>query len=78
MSIGSPMGELRQDEEFMKGVSDGVGKGHSALRTIVQDDMAAGMKNTVGSSNPRIFQASLSAENKQVLRVIFQTAREDL
>jgi uncharacterized membrane protein len=78
MSIGSALGDLRLDEEFVKEVGDSVGKGHSALLAVVQDDMVQGIRQVANSSNPRILQASLSDEDEQVLKVIFQAAREDL
>jgi uncharacterized membrane protein len=77
LSVGGALGDLRLDEDFVKEVGDGVGKGHSALLAIVDENMAAGVLKAAENSNPQVFQYSFSEEDERVLKVIFQATREN-
>lgn len=77
LSVGGALGDLRLDEDFVKEVGEGVGKGSSALIVIVEAGMAAGVLKTAEGSKPKVFQSTLSGDDERVLKVIFQTAREN-
>ena len=77
LSVGGALGDLRLDDDFVKEVGEAVGKGHSAMLALVDEGMLSGVLNAAESSHPRVFQFSLSQEDEQVLKVIFQVAREN-
>ena len=77
LNIGSALGDLRLDEDFVKEVGEGVDKGHSALLVLVEESMAAGVLEVAESRKPKVFQSTLSAGDEQVLKVIFQATREN-
>ena len=77
LSVGGALGDLRLDDDFVKEVGEAVGKGHSAMLALVDEGMLSGVLNAAESSHPRVFQSSLSQEDEQVLKVIFQVAREN-
>ena len=77
LSVGGALGDLRLDDDFVKEVGEAVGKGHSAMLALVDGGMLSGVLNAAESSHPRVFQSSLSQEDEQVLKVIFQVAREN-
>ena len=77
LSVGGALGDLRLDDDFVKEVGEAVGKGHSAMLALVDEGMLSSVLNAAESSHPRVFQSSLSQEDEQVLKVIFQVAREN-
>jgi uncharacterized membrane protein len=78
LSVGGALGDLRLDEDFVKEVGDGVGKGHSALLAIVDESMVAGVVRVAENSKPKVFQSTLTDEDEQVLKVVFQSSRESI
>ena len=76
LSVGGALGDLRLDDEFVKEVGDSVGKGHSAMLAFVEDGMVAAVLEAAESTNPKVFRSTFSQADEQVLRVIFQAARE--
>jgi uncharacterized membrane protein len=77
LSVGGALGDLRLDDDFVKEVGEAVGKGHSAMLAMVDEGMLSGVLNAADSCHPRVFQSTLSEEDEQVLKVIFQVAREN-
>ena len=77
LNIGSALGDLRLDDDFVKEVGEGVDKGHSALLAFVEENMVAGVLKVAESHKPKIYQSTFSAEDEQVLKVIFQATREN-
>ena len=75
LSIGGALGDLRLEEDFVKEVGEGVDKGHSALLALVEESMAAGVLEVAESRKPKVFQSTLSEEDEQVLKMIFQATR---
>ncbi len=76
LSVGGALGDLRLDDEFVKEVGDSVGKGHSAMLAFVEDGMVPTVLEAAESTNPKIVRSTFSQADEQVLRVIFQAARE--
>jgi len=76
LSVGGALGDLRLDDEFVKEVGDSVGKGHSAMLAFVEDGMVAAVLDAAESTNPKVVRSTFSQADEQVLRVIFQAARE--
>jgi uncharacterized membrane protein len=76
LSVGSALGDLGLEEDFVKDVGDSVGKGHSALVALVDDDMVAGVLKAADSSNPKLMRTSFSAQDEKVLQTIFESTRE--
>ena len=77
LNIGSALGDLRLDDDFVKEVGEGVDKGHSALLAFLEENMVAGVLKVAESHKPKIYQSTFSAEDEQVLKVIFQATREN-
>ncbi len=77
LSVGGALGDLRLDDDFVKEVGEAVGKGHSAMLAMVDEGMLSDVLNAADSCHPRVFQSTLSEEDEQVLKVIFQVAREN-
>ena len=78
VNIGRTLGDLRLDDDFVKEVVEGVGRGHSALLAFVEKKMVAGIPEVVGSRKPKIYQAIFSAEHEKVLKTVFQATRENI
>jgi uncharacterized membrane protein len=78
LSVGGALGDLRLDEDFVKEVGEGVGKGHSALLAIVEDNIAAEVLKAAEGSSSKVFQSTLSEGDEQVLKLIFQAPRENV
>ena len=76
LSVGSALGDLRLDEEFVKDVGDSVGKGHSAMLAFVEDDTVEAVLEAAESTNPKVVRSTFSQTDEQVLQTIFQVARE--
>ena len=76
LSVGGALGDLGLEDDFVKEVGDSVGKGHSALVALVDDDMVAAVLKAADSSNPQVMRTSFSAQDEQVLKTVFQTTRE--
>jgi uncharacterized membrane protein len=76
--VGGALGDLRLDEDFVKEVGEGVGKGHSALLAIVEDNIAAEVLKAAEGSSSKVFQSTLSEGDEQVLKLIFQAPRENV
>ena len=76
LSVGGALGDLGLEEDFVKDVGDSVGKDHSALLAIVNDDMVPSVLEAAKGSNPRVMRSPLSAQDEQVLQTIFQKTRE--
>jgi uncharacterized membrane protein len=74
--VGGALGDLGLEEDFVKVVGESVGKGHSALLAIVNDDMVATVLNVAEGSSPSVMRSSFTAGDKQVLKTVFQTTRE--
>jgi uncharacterized membrane protein len=76
LSVGGALGDLGLEDDFVKDLGDSVGKGHSALVALVDDDMVVAVLNVADSSNPQVMRTSFSAQDEQVLKTVFQTTRE--
>lgn len=76
LSVGSALGDLRLDEEFVKNVGDSVGKGHSAMLAFVEDDTVETVLEAAESTNPKVVRSTFSQTDQQILQTIFQAARE--
>ena len=76
LSVGGALGDLGLEDDFVKDVGEGVGRGHSALLALVADGMVDAVLLEAGKSNPKIVRNSFSEEDEQVLQLVFQTSRE--
>jgi uncharacterized membrane protein len=76
ISIGGGLGDLGVDDDFVKEVGESVGKGHSALLALMQDAMAEPVVQLAGKYNARVVRTSFSADDEEVLRVVFGSTRE--
>jgi uncharacterized membrane protein len=76
LSVGGALGDLGLDDEFVKEVGEGVGKGHSALLALVEDGMVEAVLKAAEGSNPKTMRTTFSQEDEKILRVIFQASRE--
>ncbi len=76
LSVGGALGDLRLDEDFVKDVGEAVGKGHSALLAIMEESRLPGVLEVAEDSNPTVYQSTLSEEDEQVLKIVFQSTRE--
>ncbi|UCF28439.1 MAG: DUF1269 domain-containing protein [Chloroflexota bacterium] len=76
LSVGGALGDLGLEDDFVKDVGDSVGKGHSALLALVDDEMVATVLSVAESSNPRVMRTTFSTRDEQVLQTVFQTTRE--
>jgi len=77
LSVGGALGDLRLDDEFVKDVGDSVGKGHSAMLAIVDDDMVDALLKAAQGSSPKVIRSTFSPADEQVLQAIFLAAREN-
>jgi uncharacterized membrane protein len=76
LSVGGALGDLGLDDEFVKEVGDGVGKGHSALLALVKEGMVEAVLMAAEETNPKTMRTTFSREDEQVLQAIFQASRE--
>lgn len=76
LSVGGALGDLGLDDEFVKEVGEGVGKGHSALLILVEDSMAENVLKEAEGSNPKTMRTTFSKEDEQVLQAVFLASRE--
>jgi uncharacterized membrane protein len=76
LSVGGALGDLGLDDEFVKEVGDGVGKGHSALLALVEEGMVEAVLMAAEETNPKTMRTTFSQEDEQVLQAIFQASRE--
>lgn len=76
LSVGGALGDLGLDDEFVKEVGEGVGKGHSALLALVEDGMVEAVLKAAEGSNPKTMRTIFSQEDEQILQAIFQASRE--
>jgi uncharacterized membrane protein len=61
----------------VKDVGDSVGKGHSAMLAIVDDDMVDALLKAAQGSSPKVIRSIFSPADEQVLQAIFLAAREN-
>ena len=64
LSVGGALGDLGLEDDFVKEVGDSVGKGHSALVALVDDDMVAAVLKEAENSNPKVMRTSFSAQDQ--------------
>lgn len=76
LSVGGALGDLGLDDEFVKEVGEGVGKGHSALLILVEDSMVEAVLKEAEGSNPKTMRTTFSKEDEQVLQAVFLASRE--
>jgi len=76
LSVGGALGDLGLDDEFVKEVGEGVGKGHSALLILVEDSMVEDVLKEAEGSNPKTTRTTFSKEDEQVLQAVFLASRE--
>ena len=76
LSVGGALGDLGLDDEFVKEVGEGVGKGHSALLTLVEDGMVETVLKAAEGSNPETMRTTFSKEDEEVLQAVFLASRE--
>jgi uncharacterized membrane protein len=76
LSVGGALGDLGIEEDFVKEVGDSVGKGHSALLAIVDEDQAEAVLKVAEVSKPKVMRTYFSTQDEQVLKTVFQMARE--
>jgi len=76
LSVGGALGDLGLDDEFVKEVGEGVGKGHSALLILVEDSMVEDVLKEAEGSNPKTMRTTFSKEDEQVLQAVFLASRE--
>ena len=76
LSVGGALGDLGMDEDFVKEVGDSVGRGHSALLALVEDDMVSGILDLAERFEAKISRTSFSKQDEELLSAIFLTTRE--
>ena len=74
--LGGALGDLGMDEDFVKEVGDSVGRGHSALLALVEDDMVSGILDLAERFEAKISRTSFSKQDEELLSAIFLTTRE--
>lgn len=76
LSIGGALGDLGLDDDFVKNVGDSVGRGHSALLALMNDEMLEGVLDLVEELEPNVSRTSFSQGDEELLKSIFLTTRE--
>jgi uncharacterized membrane protein len=76
LSVGGALGDLGLDDEFVKEVGEGVGKGHSALLILVEDSLVEAVLKEAEGSSPKTMRTTFSKEDEQVLQAVFLASRE--
>ena len=77
LNVGSALGDLRVDEDFVKDVGEELDTGHSALLALVDESMVAGLLAEADKRKPKVFRTTLIEEDELILKAVFQSIREN-
>jgi uncharacterized membrane protein len=72
LNIGSAIGGIGLDDDFIREVGGSIERGSSGLFMIVHKDFLDRIQNSLTSFNPQIFAADLDDETVDRLAAIFQ------
>lgn len=76
LSVGGALVDLGLDDEFGKGVGESVGKGHSALLALVDDEMVEAVLMLAEKYSSKVMRTTFSKEDERVLQAVFLASRE--
>jgi len=76
LSVGGALGDLGLDDDFVKSVGESVGKGHSALLVLVDDEMVEAVIKQADKYSSKVMRTSFSKEDERFLQAVFLASRE--